>query len=276
MYVKILKNGGVVMVNFYPILINAVIKIAFAILTAVIGFALIKFFMRMFVKSRIYKKIDDSAASFIKSFMSIALNVLLIFIIAAIVGIPTASLIAVIGSASLAIGLAVQGSLSNFAGGFVILVFKPFKVGDFITFSDSISGTVTDISIFYTTLHTVDNKKIVIPNGQISNSSVTNVTALPTRRVDIDFCVSYTSDISKVKEILLNTAKSNSLILKDNEPFVRMSKMDDSCLVFSLRVWCKTEDYWNVFFDISEQGKEALDRENIEIPFPQMDVHITK
>lgn len=261
---------------FISALMKVSVNIAFAIVTAIVGFSLIKLIMHLFLKSRLYKKMEDSTAAFTKSLLSITLKILLIFILAAMVGIPTASLIALLGSAGLAIGLALQGSLSNFAGGFMILLFKPFKVGDFISISDSTSGTVTDISIFYTTLKTPDNKKIVIPNGQVSNAAVTNTTALEKRRVDVEFCVSYGSDISTVKEVLINSLKDNPLVLHDPEPFVGMIRMDDSCLVFSLKVWCETSNYWDTFFSVSENGKEALDKANIEIPYPKLDVNISK
>jgi small conductance mechanosensitive channel len=193
------------------------------------------------------------------------------------VGIKTTSFVAVLGTASLAVGLSLQGSLSNFAGGVLILMLKPFKVGDYIIdSSDGKEGTVTKIDLFYTTLITPDNKKTVIPNGSLSNTSLTNVTAFETRRVDFEIGISYSADISKAKSIIEETAKANELVLKDKEIFVFVSNLDSSQVTMGIRVWTNTSDYWTVKFELTEAVKKALDENNIEIPFNQLVVHMEK
>lgn len=199
---------------------------------------------------------------------------LLAVLIASVVGVSSASIVAVLGSVSLAIGLALQGSLANFAGGVMILLFKPFVIGDYIELKTGEVGTVTDISIFYTTLLTVDNRRLVIPNGAVSNASVTNYTAMPQRRVDLEFSVAYDSDAALVKRLILETAAQDPRIQKDPAPFARMTRMDASALVFTFRGWCETGDYWEVYFDLCERVKAAFDANGVAIPFPQMDVHV--
>ena len=159
------------------------------------------------------------------------------------------------------------------AGGLMILLSRQFRVGDFIDAPGGYSGTVADISIFYTTLTTVDNKKIVLPNGTLSNGVVVNYNAQQTRRVDLDFAAAYSSDTALVCRVLLETAQANSLALKDPAPFARLTKQEDSALVFTLRVWCRTQDYWPLYYDLLEQTKRNFDKNGISIPFPQLDVH---
>jgi small conductance mechanosensitive channel len=189
-----------------------------------------------------------------------------------IIGVPAASLVAVIGSAGLAMGLAVQGGLTNIAGGIIILCFKPFEIGDFVETS-SYSGTVVDIGLIYTTINTPDNKRVVIPNGTVSNASVVDYSAYETRRLDLELSVAYDSDIDMVKETLLSLANAHELVLKDPAPFVRLGTHGDSALIFKLRVWVKSADYWTVNFDLLEASKKVFDKRGIEIPFPQLDVH---
>lgn len=189
-------------------------------------------------------------------------------------GVPMSSMVAVIGSAGLAIGLSLQGSLSNFAGGLMITIFRPFNVGDYII-TDGIEGTVNSISILYTVIFTPDNKQITVPNATISNSVITNCSAEKTRRVDMTFTVSYSTDIELTRQILLDTMKKNPLVLdKPAEPLARVSKHDESAIVFTTKCWCNTSDYWTVWYDLNEQVKSAFDKAQIEIPFPQMDIHV--
>jgi len=182
---------------------------------------------------------------------------------------------AIIGAAGLAIGLALQGSLSNFAAGFLIIMFRPFKMGDYVEAGGE-SGVVTKISIFTTEFNSVDNKKIIIPNAQIMNGTITNYSAEETRRVDLSFGVGYEADIKKVKDILNGLITNHKLVLKDPESFVRLGNLGDSSIDFTVRIWVKTADYWAVYFDLTESAKEAFDKENINIPYPQMDVHMIK
>jgi small conductance mechanosensitive channel len=169
--------------------------------------------------------------------------------------------------------LALQGSLSNFASGFLIILFRPFKVGDYVE-AGGVSGVISKISIFTTDLNTVDNKKIIVPNSKIMDGTITNYSAEETRRVDFSFGVGYGSDIKKVNEIIAGVIEKHELILKDPAPFVRLGKLNDSSLDFTVRVWAKTGDYWAVYFDLTEQVKTEFDKNKINIPYPQMDVHL--
>ena len=184
-------------------------------------------------------------------------------------------MIAVIGSCGLAVGLALQGSLSNIAGGFIILVLKPFSVGDFITSGD-IAGTVEEISIFHTKVLTVDNRRIIVPNSTISNATLTNVSALKERRVDLTFTAAYENDIDTVERVLTEACLNHELVLKEPEPFARLSAHKDCALEYTVRAWCKAEDYWTVYFDLIKDVKKAFDKNGISIPYPQLDVHTDK
>lgn len=219
------------------------------------------------------KNVDPSISSFVAS---LTYSILWIFVILAALsqlGIQTTSFMAVIGAAGLAIGLALQGSLSNFAAGFLIILFRPFKMGDYVDAGGQ-SGSISKITIFTTEFHSVDNKKIVVPNSKIMNNNIINYTAEDTRRVDLSFGVGYESDVKKVHEIIDSVIAKHDLILKDPPPFVRLGKLNDSSLDFTVRVWVKTADYWTVHFDLIETVKEEFDKNEINIPFPQMDVHI--
>lgn len=261
---------------FSEITVDVALKLLACVLILVVGFALIRWLIRIFRKTKLYAKMDDSVCSFATSFMSITLKILLLVSVALIIGVPAASIVTLIGSAGLAIGLALQGSLSNLAGGFIILVFKPFRVGDYIEVSSDISGTVVDISVFYTSLMTVDNRKIMVPNSDVTNKSVKNYTTAAQRRVDLQFGVDYASDIDRVKAVILEQAQAHPKALQEPAPFARLKTMADSSLIFELRVWVKTADYWEVYFDLNEGVKKAFDANGISIPFPQMDVHLDK
>lgn len=255
--------------------LSAGIKLVISGILLIVGFKLIKMLAKFLEGSRLFGKIDPGVHTFIKSFVSIALKILLILTVAAYLGLPMTNMIAVLGSAGLALGLALQGSLSNLAGGLMILIFKPFGVGDFIE-SGSDAGTVESISILYTELRTPDNCRIVIPNGTISNAVVKDYSVEETRRVDLEFSVGYRSDIDQVKKLLSDLANAHELVLKDPAPAVYLKQHGDSALVFSFRVWTKNSDYWTVYFDMNECVKKAFDAYGIEIPFPQLDVHLNK
>lgn len=255
--------------------INAGIKLIIALLVLVIGLKISKIITNKFIKSKSMRKVDPSVQSFISNVILIALDALVVVSAALIIGIPAASFIALLGTAGVAIGLALQGAFSNFAGGIMILIFRPFKVGDYIDYS-GLSGTVLDISIFYTVLCTIDNKHITIPNGTLMNSSVINYSAEKTRRLDIDFNVSYDSDIEKVKSIILDKTNAHSAALQDPAPFCRLTNQGESALTFTLRVWCDSADYWQLKFDLLEGIRKDFDKNGISIPFPQLDVHLDK
>lgn len=265
--------------TIFTFIINLVtsfgIKILEAVIILVAGIYLIKWIRKFLKDSPKLSKLDSGLRSFLSSFSTIALYALLFLSIAAIVGIPVTSFITVLASCGVAIGLALQGALANFAGGIMILLFKPFKVGDYIEAGGE-SGTVAEISVVYTVLLTVDNKKITIPNGSITNSVIENYSAEELRRVDLTFNTAYSSDIGKVKQIISKVIDEHPLALKTPEPFVRLSKHSESSLEYTARIWCNNADYWEVYFDIIESVKRAFDENGIEIPYPQLDVHIEK
>lgn len=250
-------------------------KLLAAIVTLIVGWRIVKFIKKWIATTPKLDKIDTSLRTFLNSFSSIVLYAVLIITVAMILGIPATSFITILASCGVAIGLALQGSLSNFAGGIMILLFKPFKVGDYIEASGE-SGTVVEISVVYTVILTTDNKRITIPNGTLTNSVIENYSAEEFRRVDLTFTTAYNSDNNKVKSVIMDVVTSHPLALKEPEPFVRMSAHGESAVVYTVRVWCKNENYWDVNFDILENVKEAFDKNGIEIPYPQMDVHITK
>ena len=249
-------------------------KLLGAILVLIIGRFVIKFFMRSFRKSKFVEKSEPTVAHFLINFLNIALNIILVVSIVAILGVPMASVVAAIASAGVAIGLALQGALSNLAGGIMILIFKPFRIGNFIA-TGSGSGTVMDIGIFYTVLKSADNKEITIPNGTIMGAAITNYSVHDTRRVDFTFSVAYGTDVERVKNILLEEADKHAMVLKDPAPFARLSVQNASSLDFTLRVWVNSGDYWTVNFDLLEAVNDRFIAEKIEVPFNQLDVHIS-
>jgi len=255
--------------------VDAGIKLIYVILILFIGGKLIKLVTKLITKGRAFNKLDKSVTSFLLSFIKITLNILLWIIIAGIIGIPSTSIITLLGSAGVAIGLAMQGGLSNIAGGLIILIFKPFKVGDFIdTHTDS--GTVKSISLFYTTLQTPDNRIISIPNGNLANSSSVNYSNNKERRLDIDLDVSYNNSIDEVKKSIENVLKNEERIIADKEIFVRITNYKESSVCYTIRVWVSKDDYWDVKFDLLEKIKSEFDKNKISIPFNQLDVHIDK
>lgn len=217
--------------------------------------------------------VDESLHPFLKSILSIGLKVVLVLSIISYLGVPTASFLAVLGSAGLAIGLALQGSLSNFAGGVLILTVKPFRKGDFIT-AMSVSGTVHLIHLLNTVLKTPDGQLIFIPNGQLAGATITNFSAEPTRRLVINFGISYGDDIAKAKAIIQQEVATDERVLKDPEPSIVVNALGDHAVNIAMRVWTGKDDYWAVNFDLHEKVKNHFDRENITIPFPQRDIHV--
>lgn len=219
------------------------------------------------------RHVDRTLHSFIGTLIGVGLKVLLLISVAGMIGVETTSFIALIGAAGLAVGLALQGSLANFAGGMLILMLRPFKVGEYIE-AQGIGGTVDSIQIFFTVLKTPDNKTIVVPNGSLSNGNIINYSRQPTRRVDINIGIDYGDDIKHARSILLGVAESDERVFKDPAPVVWLTGLGDSSVDLSLRMWTKTEDYWGVFWNLQEQAKEELDKAGITIPFPQRTVHM--
>lgn len=250
------------------------IKIVISIIILIVGLKLIKVLLKVISKSKGFAKIDPSAHGFIRSFVSISLKILLGISIATFLGLEMTSVLAVLASAGLAIGLALQGALGNLAGGLMILIFKPFRVGDYID-NHTDAGTVSEINIFYTVLKTIDNNRIMLPNGSLTNTSIVNYSMEDKRRIDLVFTTAYDADIEKVKSILTSIASDHEFALdQPAEPFCRLTEHGDSSLSFALRVWTMAENYWPMRFDLIEQVKHAFDQNNIEIPYPQLDVHL--
>ncbi len=249
-------------------------RLLVALLVLILGFRIIKILNKKTAKAKVFDKIEASTRNFMFKVIDVAAKVLLVILAASILGVPMASVVAVIGSAGLAIGLALEGSLGNIASGVVLMVTKPFKEGDFITIGGADGGVVNDIGIFYTSITTPDNRRIVYPNSTVAGATLVNVTAEKSRRVDLVFSTSYNADVQTVKNCINEVIDRHPLINKEPEPFVRLSKHGDSALEFTVRVWTDAADYWTVYFDLLEQVKTAFDTKGIEIPYPQMDVHI--
>lgn len=245
-----------------------------AIVVLLIGLRLIKWLIAHIKKTKLSARIDPTVHTFILSVISIGLKLLLVIAAASIMGVSNASIVAVLGSAGLAIGLALQGSLANFAGGVMILLFRPFLVGDFIELKSGESGTVTSISIFYTTLHTIDNHKLVIPNGTVSNASVSNYSAMQERRLSLDFSVRPDTDAARMSGLLRGIAASHDKVLQDPPPFARLTKLTETAAVYTLRVWCRNADYWDVNYDLLEHTGRALIENGISFPAARMDVRV--
>jgi small conductance mechanosensitive channel len=248
-------------------------KLILAIVVLFVGLWVIKRVVGAINKSLEAGSTDATLAKFLGNLASMVFKALLFISVAQMVGIETTSFIAILGAAGLAIGLALQGSLSNFAGGVLVLMFRPYKVGDFID-AQGVMGTVAEIQIFNTVIKTGDNKRIIVPNGAISNGIITNFSAEETRRVDFVFGIGYNDDIAKAKATLQRIFAEDDRVFTDPEPLVVVSELADSSVNFTCRVWANAADYWGVFFDTTEKVKLVFDAENISIPYPQSDVHM--
>ncbi len=246
--------------------INAV-NVIVAFLILIIGFWLVKKVVKITKKVMSKSGVDETLQKFLGDLIGWGLKILIFITAISQVGVETTSFIAILGAAGLAVGLALQGALANFAGGALIMIFKPFKVGDLIEAQGEI-GTVKEIQIFVTKLISPGNKLVIVPNGILSNGNIKNYTELGMLRVDLIFGVSYDADIKKTKEVLLNVMLNNSKVLKDPAPSVNVSELADSSVNFAVRPWATPENYWSVYFGIIEECKYALDRAGIEIPYP--------
>lgn len=248
-------------------------KLIAVIVLVIVSMKAIKWLKKWIKTSPKLDKIDSSLRSFAVSFISVVLYAILFVTVLMILGVPATSFIAVLTTCAAAIGLALQGSLSNFAGGIMILLFKPFKVGDYIEAAGE-SGVVSEISVVYTELLTLDNKRITIPNGTLTNSVIENYSSEELRRVDLTFNTAYDCDMETVKRVIGKVIENNPMALKNPAPFVRLSEHGDSALTYTVRIWCKNADYWDVNFDTIESVKKAFDENGIKIPYNQIDVHI--
>lgn len=248
-------------------------QLLLAILTLIIGMWIVNRVTAGLGKGLEKGGFDATLQKFLVNLINIGLKALVLISVAAMVGIETTSFIALLGAAGLAVGLALQGSLANFAGGVLILIFRPYRTGDFID-TNGHAGTVKAIEIFNTILTTPDNKTIIIPNGAISNNPITNISAQPTRRVDIVFGISYDDDLRVGKEVLTKLIESDERIHSDPAPQVVISSLGDSSVNITTRSWVDAGDYWGVYFDLMENGKLNLEEAGLSIPYPQSDVHV--
>ncbi len=264
--------------EFLPVALSYGKMLIVAILMLVVGFWLIKKVVLALRKVLLARNIDSTLTPFIISLVTISLKVLLVISAITYVGIPMTSFVAILGAASLAIGMAFSGTLQNFAGGVMILVFRPFKVGDFIE-AQGYMGVVREIQIFNTIVTTGDNKTIIIPNGGLSTGSLINYSHMPERRVDFTFGIGYGDDIDKAYAAIKAVIDRNEKIIKDQpgrEPFMHVGNLGDNSVDITVRVWVESANYWDVFFYMNEFVKKEFDAQGISIPFPQRDVHIVK
>ncbi len=261
--------------KFYDMAIEFAPSLVLAIIVLFVGLRLTKTISKTLSKLMEKRNVDASLRPFFVSLVSITLKAIIAIIVLGMIGIEMTSFIAILGAASLAVGMALSGTLQNFAGGVMILLFKPFKVGDYIE-AQGYSGTVKEIQIFNTLLTTPDNKRIIIPNGGLSTGSMVNYSSEPHRRVDFSFGIGYDDDIDKARSIIKEVIKSDKRIFTDPEPFVAVKELADSSVNFAVRVWVEAADYWAVYFLMTEMVKKEFDKNGISIPYPQTDVHLHK
>ncbi len=249
------------------------INVLVAIVVFIVGSWIIKFVVSRIDVMMKKREVDTALRRFLRQVISTLLKVALIIAIIAQLGIESTSFVALLGALGLAVGMALSGTLQNFAGGVMLLLFKPFRLGDYIA-AQGYEGVVQDIQIFNTILLSVDNKKIILPNGALSTNAMFNYTAEKTRRVDWTFGIGYGDSTDQARKVILDILATNDKILKDPEVFVEVSALADSSVNFAVRAWTKTEDYWAVYFDINQKVYNQFDAAGLNIPFPQMDVHV--
>ena len=253
------------MENLIPTITTIVTHILLALVVFLVGRFIIRKFVKWLDKSKMMEKLDPSLHTFLVSFIRIALYVLLVIAIITILGVPTASIITVLASAGLAIGMALQGSLSNLAGGIMLMIFKPFKVGDYVEAAGA-SGNVTKMTMFYTVITTLDSKRITVPNGSLMNANVTNLTSEPLRRVDLTFTCAKSENAERIQALCLEAIGTVPKALKDPEPFARVSGGTNEAMEFTVRAWCESADYWDVYFDVTQAIVLAFGREGVQAP----------
>ena len=249
------------------------IKLLGGIIVLAIGLFLTHWIMKFLTRKDSFTKIEPTLKGFLQNLLKLVLYIITILTAANVMGIPLTSFVTILASAGVAASLAMQGALSNFVGGITILLLKPFKAMDYIKIGDT-EGTVQSIGLFYTELTTPDNRHISLPNSSLTNTAIVNFTREGTRRLDVEFGVSYDADMERVKQTLLSAVQETRGIIDSPSPIIKLTACGDSSLTFMIRVWCKNADYWDVNWDLLENGKRALAREGIEIPYPQMDVHM--
>lgn len=270
-------ENGVIKPSFFSKLWSSFVDylptLLIAIVVYIIGCIINKIIMRILSKGLERSRIDKTVHGFLKSLVKVALLCIILIIVLSLLGIPMTSIIAVVGSAGIAIGLALQNSLSNIAGGVIVLMGKNFRVGDYISINGT-EGTVREITIFSTNIISIDNKSIYIPNGTVSNATIINYTMEKTRRIDHVMSISYSNDTKKAISVIFDVIKDNTKILANPEPFVRITAFSASSIDIVVRVWVNSSDYWDVYFDLLEDIKDAFDKNGIVIPYNQLDVHI--
>lgn len=273
------ENPGIIMnwlKGVLPNLLSFVIQLLIALVLFWIGKKLIKWIVKVASSAMERAKVDKSVANFLGQLIRYGLYFVLVFVLLGVFGVGTGSAVAILGSLGVTVGLALQGSLSNFAGGVLILILKPFGIGDYIVDGSGKEGTVSSISIFYTTLTTVDNKVVLIPNGSLMNSTITNVSKMDKRRVDLIVGVAYEADVAEVKAALQEVVAGEDRILRDLPVQIFVDELADCSVNYGIRVWVSTSDYWAVKWQLTENVKLKLDEKNISIPYPQLDVQIKK
>lgn len=275
---EFVENPGIVkkyLEKYMPSLISFLLQVVVAIIVLLIGIKVIKSVVKVIKKGFDKSRMDAAVASFLANVIKYILYFVLVMAILSGFGVATGSVVAVLGSAGLTVGLALQGSLSNFAGGVLILLMKPFGIGDYIIDGSSgTEGTVKDITLFYTRLCTIDNKMVMIPNGKLADSCITNVSAMEKRMIDLRVTVSYSTDLSQAKSVLESVVTAAPAILPEEPVNVFVSELQDSAIELGARIWVKNEDYWTTKWQLTEDIKNALDKNGIEIPFPQLDVNM--
>ncbi len=272
---KTVSKLGEFFQNILNSIINAIPSIIMAIIVLIAGLILCKLVLKLISKGLDRTKIDLTVNNFIKQCCKIILYVLLITVVLSMLGIPATSVVTVIGTAGVAIGLALQNSLSNVAGGIMLMINKPFKIGDYILVS-GVEGTVKQITILYTRIDSATNQAIFIPNGQVSGAVVINNNRNECRRVDMTFSISYGDDFEKAREIVLAVLDKNDKVLKNPAASVNMLEQGESAIVLAVRPWCSPADYWDVYFSVTEQVRAAFIAGGVSVPFNQVDVHIVK
>ena len=240
-------------------------NIVLAIVISVVGYYVIKYLMKLVDRVKGFEKLDPTVTRFMKNFIKWLLYIMLIIGVIGILGVPMAQVIAVLASAGVAIGLALQGALSNLAGGILLMVIRPFNVGDYVDAAGA-SGVVQSINLFYTQILTVDNKRITVPNGNLMNANVVDYTVEPLRRVDLEFSCAKSEKPSEIQQCILDTVAGSELALKDPAPFARISGGTNEAMTFTVRVWCKTEDYWDLYFELNQSIVEAFAAKGVQAP----------
>jgi small conductance mechanosensitive channel len=269
-----MDNLQEILERIYTLAIRYGMKFILAVVVLVLGLIAIRYITRGAVRMMKKGKVNESLIPFLRTLINILLKTMLVISVMGMVGIEMTSFIAVLGAAGLALGLALQGTLQNFAGGVMILLFKPYEVGHFIE-AQGFTGTVMEIQIFHTVLLSPDNRKIIIPNSPLATGSLINYSAMPTRRIDFSFGIGYRDDIDRAKGILLALAMKDERVLKgENPPEVMVEALSDSSVNLKLRTWVKSEDYWALYFDVTEKVKKEFGAAGISIPYPQREVHL--